>query len=494
MAAPVSGTPPVTVDSGVAEPTGLSATGQVTPSAGDYPESPDTAGQNVPTIAPTPAVVTSDDAAGNFATNSQSLTDATTPVQPTNPNPSNGSGLPADDGSGDTGGDTGGGSGGSGTGTDDEGDASTGDPLYDALQAWQDQQDAQNAADAETAKQQVEDSLQTNLAANDAGFAQTIQGIQDSYGQLIDTQGSLNNIANTRSMAYGAATGSAYSAPLSYSGAVSDTEQTGITKLATLDQQRSDAIVKAQQAQESGDADLLDKAMTQVNDIESQMKSTASGIQSEVNSRVTMIKAVEAQQTTALKTQQTSAASQATIQYGDAFMNATTSAEKDSIIQSIVNSSGGLLDYGTVYSALNTYATATTKASQTATTDQELQNERSITTALDQIKLNNGGTTAPKGGTDGSYSYTPQDLTTYSSFLDQGGTAPNGTKYNGRGTDGYVDPGAYMAVYSDWISNGGTPAGFIKQYPVATNVNPASYSLLPAVLQPKGTSSTYTSD
>lgn len=94
-----------------------------------------------------------------------------------------------------------------------------------------------------------------------------------------------------------------------------------------------------------------------------------------------------------------------------------------------------------------------------------------------------GSGTKPK--VDGGYTYTPEDIATYSGLLNKGGTAPSGDVYAGRGSDGFVDPGAYVAAYNDWIKNNGTVAGFTKNFPVATNVNPDSIANLPKALQPK---------
>ncbi len=114
----------------------------------------------------------------------------------------------------------------------------------------------------------------------------------------------------------------------------------------------------------------------------------------------------------------------------------------------------------------------------------DLQNKNTIST------INKRNTTPTKkssttgNGTDGSFKYTSDDVAQYSNFFNQGGQGPKGEKYNPRGTDGYVDPGAYTAAYEDWIQNGGTPQGFVKKFPVS-NVNPESYAKLPKALQPK---------
>lgn len=118
--------------------------------------------------------------------------------------------------------------------------------------------------------------------------------------------------------------------------------------------------------------------------------------------------------------------------------------------------------------------------------DAQKASDTSANTLSEIQKRNQPKVVSPKstgGGTDGAYTYTGDDIATYTNFLNKGGTA-DGQSYAARGTDSYVDPGAYIYAYEDWIGNGGTPAGFIKKFPI-TNVNPASYGELPAGLQPK---------
>lgn len=92
-----------------------------------------------------------------------------------------------------------------------------------------------------------------------------------------------------------------------------------------------------------------------------------------------------------------------------------------------------------------------------------------------------------KGGTDGGFTYSADDIAQYTTLLNQGGKGPDGTSYEARGTDGFVDPNAYITAYQDWISkdNNGTPQGFIKKFPVVGNVNPSAYSQLPTAIVPK---------
>ncbi len=92
-----------------------------------------------------------------------------------------------------------------------------------------------------------------------------------------------------------------------------------------------------------------------------------------------------------------------------------------------------------------------------------------------------------KGGTDVNYSYTPADISAAKNVLQNGGAG-----YAAAGSDSFSDPGAYVALMNSWIKQGGSAAGFAKQFPPKKYVNPASYSLLPAGIQPKTAASAST--
>lgn len=126
-------------------------------------------------------------------------------------------------------------------------------------------------------------------------------------------------------------------------------------------------------------------------------------------------------------------------------------------------------------------ALATAQQTQ-AKTDASLANTAS--TIAKRNATGSSSSTVKGGGTDGGYKYTGDDVASYTSLLNKGGAAPDGTTYAPRGTDGYVDPEAYVAAYTDWVANNGTPAGFLKKFPI-TNVNPTSIPTLPQALQPK---------
>lgn len=94
------------------------------------------------------------------------------------------------------------------------------------------------------------------------------------------------------------------------------------------------------------------------------------------------------------------------------------------------------------------------------------------------------GTTASskKPQVSGKLTYTGDTIAQGASFLDQGGEA-NGQTFNGRGSDGYVDPGAYLTLYHNWTSSGGLTKDFLKEYPPDQNVNPKANAQLPKYLQ-----------
>lgn len=84
----------------------------------------------------------------------------------------------------------------------------------------------------------------------------------------------------------------------------------------------------------------------------------------------------------------------------------------------------------------------------------------------------------------GGLEYTPDTISQGTQFLEKGGQdSVTGQKYNGKGADGYVDPGAYLSLYQSWIDNKGLTQDFVKQYPPALYVNPAANSTLPKYLQ-----------
>ena len=102
-----------------------------------------------------------------------------------------------------------------------------------------------------------------------------------------------------------------------------------------------------------------------------------------------------------------------------------------------------------------------------------------------QQRLNNSTENANRtsnkntgGGQSGNFKYSGQDISDITSSLQQGGNY-NGTKYNGVGKDGYVDPGLYQELGTAWQQQGGKLADFVKNFPPSKYINPAANSTLP---------------
>lgn len=154
-------------------------------------------------------------------------------------------------------------------------------------------------------------------------------------------------------------------------------------------------------------------------------------------------------------------------------MNTLDDTDKEAFIHAVATKFG--LDPAAVVASLSSVVTASDKA--------DLAKKNAQATLQNKLnpKSKSGGV---KGGTDGTYSYTADDITGGDALLGSGGKGPDGVTYNGRGKDGYVDPGAYIALYDSWVNkNNGTPKGFLTKFPLK-NVNPKAYSQLPKALQP----------
>lgn len=247
--------------------------------------------------------------------------------------------------------------------------SSTGDPIYDSLQKWEQDQETKNEADAADKKAQVATMLQTNLANTNATYAATVAGIQSTYGQLIDTQTRINGMNVGRVKAYGLASGNAMSTPIEFTYAVSNEEQTAMNAIGDLDAKRDAALATAKSAMDDADAKLLSDSMASVDTIEKDMQTQAAALQSQVDARYQTLQKIEDEQKTQLAATQQNLIAAAITQYGTSYANETDPAKKDALIKQIVNASGAQLDYGSVFAALSANATTVAAAKSKAASD-----------------------------------------------------------------------------------------------------------------------------
>ncbi len=193
--------------------------------------------------------------------------------------------------------------------------------------------------------------LKTNLANTNTAYAAQIAGINDTYSGLIDTQKIINNLNLSRVKAYGLSSGNAMSTPIEFTYAVSNTEQAGISEVKKLDNTRNSLIAQAESAREDADAKLMQASMD-----------------SEVEARAASLEKIKTDQQTQLKATQTNLLAAAVTTFGKQFTDEQDPTKRDALIKQIVNGSGGMLDYGSVYGSLSSNAAATTKATQDAET------------------------------------------------------------------------------------------------------------------------------
>lgn len=245
-------------------------------------------------------------------------------------------------------------------------------------------------------------------------------------------------------------------------------------RVADLVDQEQELILKSNTAYKNGDIKAFNAAQTALTKATADKTATIGKLLSATNAQV---KTVQAQ----VKATQAKAKNDIAIAKG------TAAAVVDAIRKSGVTDPATIKAY-IAQTAANSgisdptvLEAAVVTAGQTADkVDASLANTRST---IAKRGSTGGGSSGNKGGTDGTFNYTADDVTKLKNLLSNGTT--DGT-FAGRGADTYVDPGAYAHAYASWKAQGGTAAGFLKKAPL-TEVNPASIPSLPADLQPKGT-------
>lgn len=329
---------------------------------------------------------------------------------------------------------------------------------------------------------------------NDPVATQAIAAISSKYDTLISAMTASNTQALGRAATSVAAFGGLGVMNLTF---MSDEMDAANSRIAALTSEQSSAMLSAQAAYAKQDLAAFNSAMTDYKDSVSSMTTAINDLNNATDKQVTQTQNATKIANAASKQQLASDISNSTklaagivsqLQ-GAGITDASQISEED--IQGIADANG-ISDPSLLYSAVvaqfatnakanaslaNTASEISTRTQTTADTNAKTN----ATLALDNLKLQGGGTI--KGGTDGTFTYTGAQLQTAAGILDSGGTI-DGVTYNGRGADGYVDPGAYVAIYHSWVGSGGTPKGFASKFPVKSNVNPASYSQLPTVLQP----------
>lgn len=361
----------------------------------------------------------------------------------------------------------------------------TGDPVRDALDpslrnVWDtslaslDKGIADAKANLESALATLRDNPAATAAVNMimAKYDQQIQAMKDKNRMVLG--GDVRNAARNGSLQF------ANEMETNFMSEEQDKAAQRVTNLITLETQM---VLKAQQSYKEGDVKAFDTASKEleratkdktdaINKLLTQTDKIVKTKQNEVKMAATAVK------------QQTSDDIRISTNLGKTMADTLKSSgikdpkQIDAYIQEMADK----------YKIKNTdiLKSSLIKAQQDQSKfDLSQKNTNSIIEKRNAPKVTNPKAPKATGGTDGGFKYSSDDVATYTQFLNTGGKTPAGMTYAGRGKDDqYVDPGAYIYALNDWITNGGTPQGFVKKFPV-TNINPESYSLLPKAIQPK---------
>lgn len=239
-------------------------------------------------------------------------------------------------------------------------------------------------------------------------------------------------------------------------GHIQQAENEHQAKLQALDVETNKALMDAEKAQKEGDLSILKEKMSYVKELKAEKQNILKNIADNL-SYETKIADTEA------------------AQYYDK-LNTLNPADKEAFLTALSKKFN--VSLGSLTKAMVTEKERRDKVAL------DTADKKSIIAARGKTTGGGSGTSAGKGGTDGTYTYTADDLAAYKNLLNSG-TEDN--KFNGRGDDGYFDPYTFNLAYKDWKKNGGTAAGFLKKFPL-TNINPeGGYDIIHADLKPKKT-------
>lgn len=348
------------------------------------------------------------------------------------------------------------------------------------------------SSQADDANQTLEAAKAT--AANDPALAAAISQIQSQFGVLIDAMTKKNAQVLGRAGSEVAAFGGLGSMNENF---LSDEQSSALNRVADLQSKETSLILKTQMAYQANDVKAVNAASAEYQKTLQDKQKAVIDLQTKINDAVKSAQAQQKIDAANAKQQVTTDISKSTnlgksLADEIAKSGVTDPAQIEQYIQGMASQYGisnpDILK-SAVVKAQQDQQKLDTSTANTADTIANRDANTTYRTNKPYFKPTVPGT-GKGSGTDGTYKYQQTDIDTYSSFLNNGGTLKDGTKVAARGKDGYVDPTAYVTALNDWTSNGGTPAGFAKKFPVKTNLNPASYGVLPDSIQPKKAATT----
>lgn len=319
------------------------------------------------------------------------------------------------------------------TGTSSD-QSQTEDPLasikseIESIHSAGEQQVADIQSTLKTTLQYVDTNTANTISTLTGMYTERMASVKDSYARLAAKK-SEGNIRN----------GLDRYAPDQAQGVLTDTEVTGQMKIADLQTKMNDAITKVTDAQSSNDSKAFNAAYKEVDSIQKNMTT-------EVNNLFKSATAWKNAQTKALHDQQTSTSK--------ALSDNVKSANEVAPYLAKEIATMGKDDQDKFYKAYSTQTGIPEGILRGATEKAGLSRANTLSTMA-----NRGKSSGQKPTTDGTITYTPDDISKIE------GAMP-------AGDDNFVSTDTYNKLYQAWIKKGGTGAGFIKAFPPKTHLNP----------------------
>lgn len=255
----------------------------------------------------------------------------------------------------------------------------TGDPVRDSLNKWQQEQDIKFATESAARKEEYTQLFNTSLAAIDATANATINNINASYDKRTAEQNRINRINIDRVKAYGLTSGGQYT-PIAFSDAITNREQEAADKISELDSQRNSLIAQAKAARDNGQAKLLRDRLDDLGKIDTELRKQLQNVETEANNQYKLLRDIRVEEekkhqeaVAKMKTQLTAIAPKYAGDY-----EKMTPEEKDTFIKKVMEQTG--LDYATIYGTLEGAATTvSTKALDIKKKEADIKSVEALT-------------------------------------------------------------------------------------------------------------------
>lgn len=337
--------------------------------------------------------------------------------------------------------------------------------------------------------QQIRDMIQSMQTSLDASTKATVDAISQQYEGLVAAQKDTNTQAEGARQTALLTGGSSRYAPLAAAGIMHSQVSYGLSQIAKLDADENSAIAAAKAAQQSGDMQLMDKFITDAQDIRDNKIKTAQQI-NDALSKATATALTQQQASnlsgsitslyssgvtdpaTILKTLQDAGATVTADDVAKTIKDLTPTASSTDVLKYSSAQTSKMLAAGipaTAVQALQDYYNG--HGDPASLSGLSSAQQAAVKDAMTGTKA--PGAATSKSYTSGSLTYSDTDLGTTASWLKA--TA---------GTDGYVDPNAYQQAFDAWTNDGGLPKDFLSKFPPKNFINPTN-DWLPKYLQSK---------